>query len=234
MFSEDRPVVTVDEVIDSTGLSQTSAYRYLSLLREVGLIQLQSTGSFVLTQRVRELAAAAEDSIALEKVATPTLKWLSEQTHETAFIMTRNRNEASFVASWEPDRSLTLSFRAGAASPLHKGAVAKILLAYSAQTFQKNYLGRFVTDREERVALARDLEMIRSKGYAESLSEVDEGIWGGAVPIVLDDAVIGSLSIAGPAFRINVDERAKIISTLKSASEELSRDLRNEAEAAQA
>lgn len=230
MFSEDKPELTVDDVMAAHGISQTSAYRYLSLLRELRLIQLRTRGSYVLTPRVQRLAAASEDTVSLEHAAMPSLRRLSEQFNETAFLMRRARNEAIFVASAEPDRALALSFRPGSASVLHRGAVAKVLLAYSSHRFQRAYIDRHVSDLDERERLMKEMEHIRLVGHSESLAEVDEGIWGGAVPVLLEDTVIASLSIAGPEFRIPPSRRAKIIDELKIGADEIAREYESELE----
>lgn len=230
MFNEDKPELTVDDVMEAHGISQTSAYRYLSLLRELRLIQLRTRGTYVLTPRVHRLAAASEDAVSLEHAAMPTLRKLSELFHETAFMMRRARNEAVFVASSEPDRALALSFRAGSASLLHRGAVAKVLLAHSSHRFQRAYIDRYVGDSFERERMMNEMEHIRVVGYSESVAEVDEGIWGGAVPVLLEDTVIASLSVAGPEFRILAASRSQIIDQLKAGAKEIARAYESELE----
>lgn len=230
MFSEDKPEITVDEVMEVSGISQTSAYRYLSLLRELGFVQLREPGTFLLTPQVQKLAAASEDTLDLERAALPTLRALSEQTSETSFMVRRSRGEAIFIASIEPDRGLALSFRAGSVSPLHRGAVAKVLLAFSPSRFQRNYLARHIDDPTERTRLAAEMEEIRRKGYAESLAEVDQGIWGGAVPVVMQDTVIASVSVAGPEFRIPPESRPAIIAQLEEGAAVIATELQRELE----
>lgn len=227
MFNETTLEVTIDDVINEFKISQTSAYRYLSLLRELHLIQHRGKGKYVLGARINQLTAASEDVVDLGEIATPTLKELSEQTNETAFLMTRVRNEAVFIKSWQPDRSLALSFHAGRASHLHRGAVAKILLAYSSRELQKRYLERFV-DAHEHATLAQQLADIRKQGYAVSLAEVDEGTWGGAVPVFVDGHVIASLSVAGPEFRIPQEKQTAILAALRGAAQRLSTELQLE------
>lgn len=228
MFREDNLEVTVEDVIEEFQISQTSAYRYLSLLRELHFVQLRERGKYVLGPRINQLTAASEDVVDLEEVVTPTLRRLSELTDETAFVMRRVRNEASFVTSWEPNRSLALSFRPGTPSPLHRGAVAKILLAYASREIQRRYLDRFVPEPNERERIEADLQTIRNCGYAESSSEVDEGIWGGAVPVFVDGHVIASLSVAGPEFRIPEEKRVETLEQLRVAATQLSEDLQAE------
>lgn len=225
MFSEDRPALTVDEVVKATGMSRTSAYRYLALLRELRLVHLQARGTFVLTPQVCRLAAAAEEWLDLENAARPTLRRLSDMTSETAFLMRRSHHEAIFVASAQPERALALSFRIGSASVLHRGAVAKVLLAFSSSRFQSTYIARHIQEPAQREQLAAEMKRIRQAGHAESTAEVDEGIWGGAVPVLLNRDLVASLSIAGPESRIRSSCRPKIIGYLEAGAEEIARQL---------
>lgn len=222
MFAEDRLNLTVDEVAKLYDISLPSAYRYMSLLRELHLVREGRHGAFVLTPRVLELAAAAERSIDLERAAQPVLDRLMTETGETAFILKRVRNEAVFVLSAQPDRALSISYRAGnTMPPLHTGAVAKVLLAYAPAQFRQNYLAKTIANAKEREYLAQKLDAIRASGFAESEAEVDEGIWGGAVPIRVGDAVVASLSVAGPAFRLDRKKRQAIRKLLTAAADEI-------------
>jgi DNA-binding IclR family transcriptional regulator len=223
MFSETTPEVTLEEVMTVNEISQASAYRYLSLLGELGLLKLQGPGTYVLSARVQRLAAASEQAIDLETLARPTLRSITEATRETTFIMKRGRDEAIFVAQTQPDRAMKLSFQPGSTSPLHRGAVAKILLAYSPERYQQAYLAGRITDATERQRLMGEMDRIRERGYAESLAEVDEGIWGGAVPVLSEGELIASLSVAGPAFRISDDAKADILERLKHGAQEIAR-----------
>lgn len=221
MFSEDRLEVTIDDVAKLHDMSLPSAYRYMALLRELQLVQEARGGAFVLTPKIQELAAASERSIDLERVARPVLERLMLATNETAFILRRVRERAVFLFSAQPERALTLSFRGGNTTPLHRGAVAKVLLAYAPGGFRQRYLTKNVSPDAESTRLQRELVEIQKNGFAESESEVDEGIWGGAVPIHVAGMAVASLSIAGPAFRIDADKRALIRRLLGEAAKEI-------------
>lgn len=223
MFSESTPEVNVEDVMNIHNISQASAYRYLSLLREIGLLKLRGPGAYVLTARVQQLAAAFEQAVDLETLALPTMRRLTEATQETAFIMKRVRDEAIFVAQTEPDRAMALSFRPGATSPLHRGAVAKVLLAFSSEAHQQAYVTGRIYDSVDQQRILDEMVQIRDRGYAESESEVDEGIWGGAVPVISDGELVASLSIAGPAFRLSMETRTDIVERLRNGADEISR-----------
>lgn len=221
MFNEDKPELSVEDIAQQHSISLPSAYRYISLLREMHLVNTGPHGGIILTPRVMELAAAAEKSLDLESMVRPVLERLMSATGETCFLLRRHRKEAMFVMAAEPDRALALSFRSGNAMPLTRGAVAKVLLAFAPSGFRQNYLSQSITSPKERTELAKELDTICENDMAESEGEVDDGIWGCAVPVRIGGMVIASLSIAGPGFRLSEEMRDEIRKLLREATVEL-------------
>lgn len=224
-FDEGKPTLSTSEIMASQHLSQTTAYRYISLLRELRFLRQVSPGEYALGRSAFRLASAADDSDILRAVAEPILADLSTAFNETAFLMRRQGSEAVFVASSQPNRALTLSFRQGTRSVLHRGAVAKVLLAFSPQAFREDYLDKNVVEPDARKSLEKQLALIESTGYAESHEEVDEGIWGGAVPVVIEGRLAASLSVAGPIYRLPDATRTQITDRLRSESLRISQEV---------
>lgn len=224
-FDEGKPTLSTGEIMAGQNLSQTTAYRYISLLRELRFLRQVSPGLYALGRSASRLASAVDDSDILRAVAEPILADLSTTFHETAFLMRRQGPEAVFIASSQPNRALALSFRQGTRSVLHRGAVAKVLLAFSSQAFRADYLDRYVAEPEVRTSLEQQLSAIESNGYAESQEEVDEGIWGGAVPVVIEDRLAASLSVAGPIYRLPAATRIQIVDRLRSESLRMSEEV---------
>lgn len=223
MFNEDQLEFTIEDIAKYHGISLPSTYRYVSLLREMHLIQTSKHGGIMLTPRVLELSAAAEQSLDLEGIANPVLNRLMLATGETAFMMKRYRYEAVFVVSAQPDRALTLSFRSGKSMPLTHGAVAKVLLAFAPSGFRQNYMSQKINSPKERENLTKELALISSDGFAESEGEVDEGIWGCAVPVRIEGVVVCAISIAGPAVRFDAAKRGEVRQLLLEGSIEIAR-----------
>ena len=85
-FSENTPELTVDNLLEDHDISVPSAYRYISLLREMDLIEEREKGRFVLSPQVMKLARAAEASFDYRAQAQPVLNKLADVTGETACI----------------------------------------------------------------------------------------------------------------------------------------------------
>jgi DNA-binding IclR family transcriptional regulator len=79
-----------------------------------------------------------------------------------------------------------------------------------------------ITDKE---ALQENLKEIRSNGYAESDSELDEGVYTYAVPIFSTNTIIGSLSVAAPRERMIHKDKDILIASLKRAVHQIEQNI---------
>ena len=234
-FSESNPVITVEGISTEFGISVPSAYRYISLLRELYLIEESGRGSYALTPQVFRLASVAESSLDIGKIAMPVINRLVDETHETVLIMRRIRDSAVCVASTRPDKQATISFRPGHLMPLHRGAGSKVLLSAAPVDKQQKYLqGLAETLGPDKVeALRSELATIAKQRYAVSSAEVDEGIFAVAAPIVVEGRTIATLSIAGLEFRLSDHGRTELLDKVREGALEIgemlfSRDYRDD------
>ena len=203
-FSQSRPEITVDDVIEAHDISLPSAYRYISLLREMYLIEERSKGRYVLSPQILQLAQAAEQTLDYRVEAQPIIDRLQAETGETALYLRRLNDAAVCMAILDSDHAITISFQLGHVMPLHKGAGAKVLLADYNRKRREHYLEKLDPPllTAERVALEADLDHIRNSGIAESSGEVDDGVWACAAPVRTRGHLIGALSVAAPAYRV--------------------------------
>ena len=229
-FSETKPETTIEEIAKIHGISMPSAYRYLSLLREMYLVEERNRGSYSLSPKVLRLAAASEVSLDLASVSRPVLERIMQETHETALVVRRIRDVAVCVAVAQPDKSLAISFQPGHIMPLHLGAASKTLLADLPTRKQQQYLAALEPQLppEELFRLESQLAVIGQTNFAESESEVELGVWAVAAPVIVSARVIGAVSIVAPAFRIPEETRARFRTIVKDASTEIANGILNE------
>jgi DNA-binding IclR family transcriptional regulator len=223
-FSENRPDVTIEEVAQKYGLSAPSAYRYMALLRELYLVEERSRGRYVLAPQVLRLAAAAERSFDLGRVARPYLDRLREETNETALVVKRIRDGAVCLAVSQPDKSFSYSFLPGHIMALHRGAVAKALLAKMPGRDRETYLGKVQPPlkADEIARIKADLAKINETGLAESESEVDPGVWAVASPIIVSGHTLGAVSVVAPSFHVDDQLRKTMRDRVQVAAVDIS------------
>jgi len=218
-FSEGRPELTLENVIENHGLSVPSAYRYISLLRELDLVEERSKGVFVLSPQVIRLARAAEQTLDYGDDAQPFLDRLSRETNETALYLRRVNESAVCLAIAESDQPISISFSIGHLMPLHGGAAAKILLADYAR--REQYLARTELSPAARRRLEEELDTVRRTGYAESSGEVDRGVWASAAAVHVRGTLVGAVTVAAPAFRLSEQHRSDIAESVRHAAADL-------------
>lgn len=223
-FSEAKPEATVQELAAATSITVSSAYRYVSLLREMALIEERRRGVYVLSPRVLTLARASAASQDVVSLARPILHELTDVTNETSFLVRRVGDSAVCVESVLPDQQIRLSFSPGELMPMHRGASAKVLLADLSAAKRDRYLDRVtpLMSKAERDRLRRELEEIRDSRYAESTAEVDEGVWAAAAPVLSGSRVVAALSIVALQYRTDQAKRDLISDLVKSAATRLS------------
>lgn len=220
-FSQNKPELTVDELIEAHDISLPSAYRYLSLLREMYLIEERSKGVYVLSPQILQLAQAAERTLDYRVEAQPILDRLRTQTGETALYLRRLNDAAVCLAISETDHAISISFQPGHVMPLHKGAAAKLLLTDDTKSRRVRYLERVEPPLtpEERSTIQEDLERIAAHDFAESSGEVDEGVWACAAPVRSRGQLIGAISVVAPAYRVE-GRHEELGAAVKSAAHE--------------
>lgn len=234
LFSEQRPVLSAADVARLLGMTRSTTYRYLQTLRSYGLVEEDETrGAFRLGPRVFQLARVARQGLGLPEIALPVMRSLGERTREAVLLTRRWGQQVVCVERVESTHAVRLTYERGQILPVHAGASAKVLLAFSppeeidavlSTATLPRYTDRTVTDAAR---LRVQLEEIRRAGYAISEGEVDHGVRGVAAPIFRPDGRLAAgLSVAGPAYRLNDDALPGVVEAVQRGAQTVSRLLR--------
>ena len=212
LFSEERPRLNVEEITREVDISLPSAYRFLSLLREMDLVEENGDGTYALSPRILLLARSAEKSLQVSKTLRPLVERLTQATGEAALVIRRVGDYATCVEISQTDNPIRLSFTPGQIMSLHRGAGPKVLLAAMGENWIRRYFDRLhpSPSQSERDALIAEMAAITAQGWSKSAAEVDEGVWAVAAPIKIADKVVAAVTVAGPHFRID-EQRADYI-----------------------
>jgi len=228
-FSSERPFWTVNELSEELDVSMSTMYRYVALLREVGLLEPASDNLYRLTRRIIGLARAAESGrSSLQEVSLPIMTALRDRFNETVLIARRNRNYAYCVERVESLQPVRLQFDRGQPMSLHRGALARVLLSNAPRAERDRYLESIqggAAEKNAKLLTIDSLNEVARKGYAVSVEEVDEGIWGTAAAIKFDQQVVAALGIAAPIYRLDASQRDRIIEGVRQAADEISEKL---------
>jgi hypothetical protein len=127
-FTPDRPIATVDAIAKGVKVPLSTAYRYIALLREVGLVTDDGRGGYHLSPRMVELARASRAAFSFIDVALPVMEKLRDASGESVILVRRVGEAAICIERAESAQRVRLSFEVGASYPLHRGASPKLLL----------------------------------------------------------------------------------------------------------
>jgi len=239
-FDTARPTWTVAELAAHVGVPLSSAYRYVTLLREEGLVEAipGDTGNYRLGPRATAVGRAAADTdTELVSAVRPHLQALRDSTDESAVLMRRAGDAAVVcVDRAESRHPVRLQVEVGQTMPTHVGSAGRVLLANLPDDRREAYLVDVVaTGLDERTRdqlSAESLERVRDNGWTESFDEFDEGAWGCAAAISDDTGVVAALGTAGPVYRFDEPARWGAIAAVRAAAEAASAALRTSSEGA--
>src|SRR5271167_5115539 len=175
-FSADRNTLTARELSAATGIALPSVYRYITLLRETGLLAGDERGSYRLSARLVGLARAAEAAESIIDIADPVMRELAERTGETVILVRLIGRSAVCVHRVQSAQQLRISFEPGQSLPLERGASARLLLASLAPHVRREYLAP-LAERDPEVAalLEKRILMAGQQGFATSEEEIHKG-----------------------------------------------------------
>lgn len=192
------------EIANRVNLHKSTVYRLLGSLEARGFVRrTRAADRYRLGYAALELASHVSRSDDLPIVALPDMIALRDELGETISLYVRAGNERVRVQSVEGTQAIRRVARVGQRFPLYVGASGKVLLAYSNESIKAEVLRRDTLPADvDSADLARQLDSVRSRGYAVSIEEREAGAAAVAAPI-FDRAenIAASLAVSGPAER---------------------------------
>lgn len=210
--------INVRDLGSQTKLAKSTLYRQLALLKRWGFV-LEADGEYAPGPISLQLAVGFDLASHLVREAHADMQSLVEQSRESVGLIVAVKDQAICLDMIESSQSLRCSFEKGRGVALRAGASAKSLLAFMPEQQRidivttQSELGR--TQAQELLA---ELAQIRARGYATSLGEVDEGVWGVSAPLFRHrDKAIGSITLMAPGSRTLGREESLTRMTLDAA-----------------
>lgn len=215
----------IKDLSDALHLPTTVVSRLVTTLAEYGyLYQNSLTKKYGLGMTAYTLGFRANSNSALQAAARPVMLQLAQQSGETISLNVVNpaTMEGVCIESIESSASVKLTTVVGSVRPLNKGATRKVLLAYLNDGEWGKYLGSVATKQVNLDVLKNELEEIRSRGYAYSEGELDEGAYAIAAPVLNSSgALLAGIAVAGPLFRLTSELRKHYVELVLRAAREI-------------
>jgi DNA-binding IclR family transcriptional regulator len=219
----------VTEVSRELEIHKSTAYRLLTTLRDRGLVEQDAaTEKYRLGFGLVLLARAVSADLDILRCARPVCERLSELTGETVTIAVLEGDDAVIIHQ-SISRASALSVDwTGRHTPLHATAAGKVFLLYMPEDQRlrvlekplERFTGNTIVDPG---CLTDHVGEIRDAGYGYTVEELEIGLNAVGAPIrCADGAVVGAVSVSGPAFRLPTDALPEIGELSKRAATEIS------------
>lgn len=182
---------TLSKISKDLSLNKSTCHRILKLLQSHHFVSFDEvTKQYCLGSYLVVLGSVASEFIDYLRLARPHLKWLCEQTKQTAVLLEPiSNNQLMYVAKEEPDLPVRVTVNIGQHFPLTSASFGKCFLAFMDETkadeiIRKVGLRKFTDTTITNISQYKEtLKQVRIKGYAESYAEYTPGICGAAAPI---------------------------------------------------
>jgi IclR family acetate operon transcriptional repressor len=197
-----------NEVARRTGLHPSSVSRLLATLVDAGLVEhVVDSGRYRLGLRLIDLGNAVLGRLDLREIARPHLRALVEETGETATLSAPGEPDAITVDFAQSASSVQSVARLGRPSVAHATATGKVALAFGDVELPGGPLHAF-TDSTivDRAVLAREVDRVRSEGWAQAVGEREDDLNALAAPVRGSRGELAAvLGLQGPASRFGPD-----------------------------
>ncbi|MCP1198326.1 IclR family transcriptional regulator [Notoacmeibacter sp. MSK16QG-6] len=227
---------SVSVIANDIGIPASAAHRMLRELSEHGYVrQLRSQGDYGLTLKLASLGLTYLGKNGITEIVQPILDWLASETRELVRLSVIDGDDLVWVAvaqgalaglRYDPGREqgvgVHLATTSGGRAWLSTMSDEEALMRVSAQ----NAANKVVVGVRGEIKIAELLEALdtaRRRGYATAVSSYIEGMAAMAVPVrrSKDAKVIGCLSIAGPAVRLDDETMETKLPALQRAADEI-------------
>lgn len=217
--------VSVRGAADATGISRSSMHRMLSKLADAGVARSLSDGSYAAGPKAYEWASKFLSRSSLYVAVTRAMEALVGEFDESVYFAQLMPKELSvaFLRVVECRQPIKYVLPIGLHAPLYAGAAGKAVLAWLPPATLdrlefRSFTVNTITDRQD---LERELDEIRTRGFAVSIGERVAEAAGVSAPIFSEDGPIGSLSLTIPRSRLEESNLPVIGQHVARAAEEL-------------
>jgi DNA-binding IclR family transcriptional regulator len=200
---------TLADLVERTAIPRPTAHRLAVALEHHGLLDRDDEGRFRLGVRLLQWGG---DSDPLLQRAQAAVVDLRDATGVSAQVYRRQGDERLCIAAAEPPAGLRDSVPVGSLLTMKAGSAAQVLTAW-------------LPSAERRTALrgaafsAADLDLVRDRGWAQSLGQREPGVASVSAPVLgVDGSVTAAVSLSGPIDRLAHPSRAQMRALLDAAA----------------
>jgi IclR family transcriptional regulator, acetate operon repressor len=211
------------------GIPVSSVHRVLRTLIDHHFVRYDArTRTYELGIKIFELSHFVPTIRSLIELAASPLRKLAKETGESSLLAIRDGREMVYInhtAGWQ---SIQIRGSVGDRGPLHCTAMGKTLLAFLPEPERdalvkgldlKAFTPHTITDYEQ---LRQELIRVREQGYATADEEHELQIRAMGMPVFdSSQQIVAALAVAGPVFRVKIEDLERYLPLLRDAASEI-------------
>ncbi|GAA5434853.1 IclR family transcriptional regulator [Haloarcula japonica] len=200
--------VRIQDVADSLDIPTSTAHVHLKTLESVGYV-VKDTNGYRLSLRFLQDGAVVRNELRAYPTAKVEIQNLAETTGEVANLGVKEGGQRVIVYQSEGSEAVYDNAPIGEFTNMHWTALGKAILAELPEDYVQKIVDQYglPTATENTIAefdqLLEELATIREQGFALEDEERRTGIRSIAVPLKVEENVVGAVSISGPKERFN-------------------------------
>jgi DNA-binding IclR family transcriptional regulator len=222
LFSAERTTISAAYAADRLRITASTAYRYLALLSQAGLVEHVAGGGYSLGPAIIEFDWLVRLSDRLLQESRASMRWLLENAQPGAAVLLcrRFRNHVMCVHQ-ERDGGFAgaLGYERGRPLPMFSGAASKIILGHLPRPMAR----ALYADPKSRIQIRRGGLGTTCEEFRERLQEMRRT----GICVAGGDFDPGCIGIAGPIF----DRGRRVVGSITLVLEEQSATNRTTARA---
>jgi DNA-binding IclR family transcriptional regulator len=222
LLTEERPVVSIRDIVEETHLAKTTVIRLLQTLEQNGLVWGTPTG-YTAGPGLWRWTHLARSSWELPPETRRQMRDLGSRQRETVNLYMIRDIYRVCIAQQESPQPLRHVVHVGEELPLWSGASSKILLRDAPDALLTRIARNSPYGDGHVKRLQESITEAAHRGWASSHGEREDGLSAVAVPILgRSGAVVAALSLSGPTVRFGPAEVEGFVADLKDVGEQIS------------
>lgn len=186
-----RPV-SVSEIRVMCKLTRPTAYRMIQTLERHQLVEQDDrSGYWVLGNRLKRIAAMGRTDSDIKRAIIPLLENAAADTSDTFFFSRLKGQSVEIIHVQTPSNSSISFVHPGfGRRPMHACSCSKVIAAFADKEIQENIVNGplkayTANTKTNSRSIAEEFKLIRKKGYAECVEELEMGCVSVAAPVHL-------------------------------------------------
>lgn len=212
--------LTLNAMVETTGLDRTTAYRLLSALVSAGLVERDTKKRYRLGVEAMQLGLKSMSRVPILDRCKPLMMRLARRTEDTVYVVVRNGDFAHCIHYEEgafPIKALVL--QVDGMRLLGTGSAGTALLSTLSDAEIVEFHARQRTElappRSVLSSLQAEIRAIRQNGYATTDDLVAEGVSGVGVPFQVTPHSYAAISVGAIRSRMAPERRQWIAEVIR-------------------